>query len=292
MHLPQSRGASARLHRMRRDVRGWCCGRRADRRALRSDVRRRAIVAVDASRAATGDWQRRGCLGTLHILCVASRHVVLLCCLLDGSRRRGCGGRTGVDMGLGGNATCLRAIGPCAVAEGPQASTAADQTQAPRPWQRWRHNLQVHGADVVDNYANDAHRSRRPEFIPSRPGGGGGGRQEQGRAQDQTRIAHEPSGPTLSARRPAESDKGRTGTGGGRKGGRRGRRGRRTQGTSDAKNEYGNRDRRKREYGQSRAQTQGEIGTIGIIKPSGSRMAATDAELWRDGRGREGGGGK
>ena len=48
-------------------------------------------MAVDASRAATGDWQRRGCLGTLHLLYVASGHVVLICCLLDGSRRRGCG---------------------------------------------------------------------------------------------------------------------------------------------------------------------------------------------------------
>ena len=116
MHLLQSRRAGARLHRMRRSARGWRCGRRADRRALRRDDRRRPIAAVDAGRAATGDWQRCGCGGTLHLLYVASARVVLYVAFCDlGGRltaprlRR----RVGVDMG--GNATCVR--GGCAHAQ-------------------------------------------------------------------------------------------------------------------------------------------------------------------------------
>jgi hypothetical protein len=45
------------------------------------------------------------------------------------------------------------------------------------------------------------------------------------------------------------------------------RRGRGAQRASDTKNEYGNRDRRKRKCGQSKAKAQGDIGTIGIIRP-------------------------
>jgi hypothetical protein len=66
----------------------------------------------------------------------------------------------------------------------------------------------------------------------------------------------------------------------------------------ETKNECWNRDRGKGEGGQSRSQAQGEIGTIGITRLRVSdrdtrfKLAATNAGLRREGRGREGEGGK
>ena len=105
-----------RLQRMRRGARGWRCGRRAYRRALRRDGRRRPIAAVDAGRVATRDWQRRGCGGTMHLLYVASAHVVLYVVFWDlGGRLTAprLQRRVGVDMG--GSVTCVR--GGCAHAQ-------------------------------------------------------------------------------------------------------------------------------------------------------------------------------
>ena len=109
-------GPAPLLHRMRRGARGWRCGRRAYRRALRRDGRRRPIEAVDAGRVATGDWQRRGCGGTMHSLYVASAHGVLYVVFWDlGGRLTAppLQRRVGVDMG--GSVTCVR--GGCAHAQ-------------------------------------------------------------------------------------------------------------------------------------------------------------------------------
>ena len=92
---------------------------------FRRDGRRRPIAAVDAGRVATGDWQRRGCGGTLHLLYDASARVVLYVVFWDlGGRLAAPRLRRRVGVDLGGSVTCVR--GGCACAD--TGSTRGERT--------------------------------------------------------------------------------------------------------------------------------------------------------------------